>query len=260
MNDAQGKAHLKAVALRHFALLAFAAMAWTGDAAAEKFLVLSLVGDHVTLVKQENTAGSHLDRNRYEAVPLNDTFMDDAALLAVKGAVLKIRPNATVELLRARDPKAYLGRNEWLVQDSAIIRELMANLSQEAATSPDVRLVLVSPVMDSPRFKGEETIKGSGVGYFQGNGRAAGLGLYTGKGISGLGIFANFQLAVIDLRSGNIEAHERVSVGVENAASLVPNAIAGSTPSGKDNLLAMQSLLSEEIARQVPVLFKSLKP
>ncbi len=253
----------KSIVSRHLALVALAAMAWTGNAAAEKFLVLSLVGDHVTLVSEEKSVGSHLDKNQYDAVKLGDTFLDDAALLAVKGAVIKLRPAATVELLRARDPKAYVARNAWLEQDSSIMRELMANLSHEAEASPDVHLILVAPLVDAPRMKGDEANGGggrrAGVGYVNGTGRVAGLGFYTGSGLSGISIFVNLQLALVDLRSGAIEAHERVNTGVENAALLLPNAKSGSTLSGTDKLLALQTLLSDEIARQVPVLLQPLK-
>jgi hypothetical protein len=249
---------------RYLALAALATFAWAGNAAAEKFLVLSLVGNQLTLVSQERSAGSHMDRNKYEAVPINDTFLDDSALLAAKGAILKLRPDATVELLRARDPKAYAGRNALLDQDSTVTRELMANLAPEVAASPGVRLVLIAPLADTPRLKGDEasttTGKGAGVGFYSGSGRVAGLGYYTGRGVAGLGMFLNMQLVVIDLQSGAIQAHERVATGVENATSLVPNSGSKSDPTASDRAIAMQTLLTEEIARQIPALFKSLPP
>lgn len=246
------------------AFLALSAMAGTGSAAAEKYLVLSLVGNQFTFVSQERSLGSRLDRNKYETVPVTETFMDDAVLLAAKGAILKVRPDATVEFLRARDPKSYVGRSAPLEQDSPITRELKASLAQEVAASPGVRLLLVAPLTETPRFKGDENTvtatKGAGVGVAYGTGRVSGMGYYTGTGVAGLGMFLNMQLAVIDVQSGTILAHEKVQAGVENAASLFPGGTAKGEPSANDKIVAMQTLLSDEIARQVPALFRTITP
>lgn len=246
------------------ALLALLAMAGPCNAAAEKYLVLSLVGNQFTLVSQERSVGSRLDRNKYETVPIAETFMDDAVLLAAKGAILKLRPDATVEFLRARDPKSYVGRSAPLDQDSPITRELTANLAQEVAASPGVRLLLVAPLIETPRLKGDEDTvnagKGAGVGVVYGTGRVSGMGYYTGSGVAGVGIFVNMQLAVIDLQNGTILAREKVQAGVESAASPISGGTAKAESSANDRIIAMQALLSDEIARAVPALFRTLKP
>ncbi|MEO8345211.1 MAG: hypothetical protein ABI607_05895 [Betaproteobacteria bacterium] len=254
------------------ALLALTAVVFAGNAMAEKFLVLSLVGNQVTLVKQENSAGSHLDRNRYETMPINDTAIDDTALLAVKAALLKARPDATVEFLRARDPKAYSDRSTWLEQNSPVMRELMSALAREAESSPGVRLVLVAPVADQPVMRRADVdpdssqaagggtknkSKAARMGHTVGTGRVSGLGFYVGSDVEGLGMFANVQLALINLRNGTIAAHERIIAGVTDAAALVPNPSAQGTLSGQEKFEAMQVLLNKEIATAMPSLIRA---
>src|SRR5215813_1566236 len=95
-----------------------------GGALAETYLVLPLIGDHITIVSQENQVGAHLDKNRYEVVPQSDPNLDNAALAAVRSSLRKARPEATITLLRSTEPKLYALRDAWLDADAIDTREV----------------------------------------------------------------------------------------------------------------------------------------
>src|SRR5512132_2576787 len=98
---------------RFLLVVGVAISAWTGGALAESFLVLAIIGDRLTVVAPENKVGSHMDRNRYQVLPLADRDFDLYALQLAQTGIQKARPSATVSLLRANDPKLYALRDSW---------------------------------------------------------------------------------------------------------------------------------------------------
>ncbi len=92
-------------------LLTLLAAAWAGAAVADTYLILSLVGDQLTVVGHEAQVGSNLDKNRYKILPLRDPALDDFAVRVADATIAKVRPDASVITLRASDPKLYALRN-----------------------------------------------------------------------------------------------------------------------------------------------------
>ena len=66
-----------------------AASAWTNEANAETYVILSLIGDHLTLVGMGGQLGSHLDQNPHQTVPVNGTGFDDFAVRAADASIAK---------------------------------------------------------------------------------------------------------------------------------------------------------------------------
>ena len=64
---------------RALRMLIVVAAAWAGEAVADTYIILSLIGDHVTIVGQGSQVGSHLDQNQSEVVPLVESQLDDFA-------------------------------------------------------------------------------------------------------------------------------------------------------------------------------------
>ena len=103
--------------------------------------------------------------------------------------------------------------------------------------------------------------------------KAAGLGFYidqatqmtsneatkmeTGRGF--LGVFANFQLVLIDVQSSAIEAHESVAVGTVRAASRAEDKNPWNALSADQKIQVLQGLMKQEIQRVVPGLLSSAK-
>jgi hypothetical protein len=115
---------------RRLQLLTLVLAAWTGDGVAETYMILSLVGDRLTIVSQERQTGSHLDQNRHEVVPVTESRLDDFAVRVADATIGKVRPDASVITLRVNDPTLYALRASWLDGDVIEIRELLSLIAK----------------------------------------------------------------------------------------------------------------------------------
>ena len=106
----------------------------------------------------------------------------------------------------------------------------------------------------------------------RGSGKVAGLGFYvdpmtrmrssrTLESAPGfLGVFAHFQLVMINLQSGAIEAHQRVVVGTTYAAADAPDRTPWNALSSTGKTRALASLMRGGIERWLPGMLTSQKP
>src|ERR1700746_2746684 len=78
-----------------------AATSWAAEAGAEAYVILSLIGDHLTLVRQRGQTGSHIDVNKYEVMPVASSGLDDFAVRTADAIVARVRPNAGSVTIRA---------------------------------------------------------------------------------------------------------------------------------------------------------------
>jgi hypothetical protein len=243
-------------------ILTLAFFAWTGTAHAETFLILSLVGDRLTVVGAERQVGSNLDRNRQQVVTLNDQSLDDFAVRVSDAVIRKARPSATITMLRASDPALYSLRDTWLEADSINTQALLAVVAKLAPPSPDSRLLLIAPHRDELDLQTDRKHLSTGS-------KIAGMGFYvdqqtslrrsdtfeTGRGF--LGLFANFQLVLINVQANVIEAHENVAVGTTFAASQAADKSPWNAISAEQKIRVFQSLMKREIERALPGMLSS---
>jgi hypothetical protein len=249
---------------RRLRLLIIVLAAWTGEAIAQTYIILSLIGDHVTIVGQGSQVGSHLDQNRREVVPLVESQLDDFAVRVADATIAKIRPGASVITLRAADPKLYALRDSWLDADAIGVRDLLSLVTSQIPPSPDSHLLLITPYLDQPELKTDRDSRGSG--------KVAGLGFYldpmtrmrssdTGESAPGfLGVFAHFQLVLFNLQTSAIEAQERVVVGTTYAAADAPDRTPWNALSASGKTRALASLMKGGIERWLPGMLSSQKP
>src|SRR5438477_5962920 len=143
-------------------LLLLAGIAWIGDASAERYVLLSLIGDHITVVGQGSQVGSHLDQNRYEVVKLVEPQLDDFAVSVADAVVAKTQPTASVVTLRANDPNLYALRDSWLDAEAVGVRELLAIIGSGIPPVPESHLLLITTSSDQPNMKTTSSSRGSG--------------------------------------------------------------------------------------------------
>jgi hypothetical protein len=229
--------------------LALAACAATA-LGAENYSILSLVGDHFTVVHQGAQTGSHLDQDEYEKFPITGVALDDLAVAAAEAAIRRVRPDATVSLLRA-SRSIYPTDDGWLKADSAQARSLVAWVAKAAPPSPDSRLLVILPYRTEPQFL---TYSG-----YRGTGSVAGLGFYFGFGTVDreifpgfLGVFANLQMALVNLQTGAIEAHQPVIAG--SAHSAAQSKGIWETLDRARKVAALTTLAQGEIERRIPAM------
>jgi len=186
-----------------------------GTTAAETYVILSLIGDHITIVGQGGETGSRLDKNLYQTAQLTDQALDNFTVRTIDATLATARPDAAVITLHASDPTLFALRDSWLDTDSVDVQALLSIITKQFVISPDTHLVLVTPYRGQPEMKAGQTYRGIG--------KVAGLGLYLGPWNRSrprtLGAFANFQLVLINLQTGTIDSHERATVGTLFAAA-----------------------------------------
>jgi hypothetical protein len=237
---------------------------WAGAALAESYVVLPLIGDRITVALQDQQVGSHLDRNKYQVIPQSDPNLDIAAARAADATIRKLRPDATITLLRATNPKLYAMRDVWTDTDAVDVRELLSLVAQQHTSTPDAYLLLILPYRAEPELKSKNSYRGTG--------KVAGLGFYvdstsrwtsavTGETAIGfLGVFANLQLVLINLQTSTIVAHERGVVGTTFAASRAEDKTPWNALSPERKDAVLKELMSDEIGRQLPKLLTVRQP
>ena len=239
-------------------VIGLACLAWSGAACAETFLVLSLLGDHVTTVTEAQLTDSRTDANGYEVAPLSGHALDDFVVGTTGAAIEKAAPGATVTLLRASDPALYASTDGWLDVDAAQIRQLVSFVTKAVPAATEARLLLIAPYRAPPSFKVEGAARGSGS--------VAGLGFYVssslfaGENVPGfLGVFAHFQLLLIDVRGLAVLSRELVVVGAGHPASEAPDKNAWNALTMPRKVAALQELTQNEIRRLIPGMIGSSK-
>jgi len=231
-------------------------------AAADTYVVMSLVGDHVTVITSEKQLGSNFDLNHQQVVTVNGRGLDDFASRVADATIEQSQPSATVTMLRANDPALYALRNSWLDADAGDVKSLVTSAATFVAPSSDARLLLIAPYRADLELKTDQ-------GYAFTGSKIAGLGLYVGAGsqvyadreigAAFLGVFANFQLLLINLQSNAIEAHERVTAGETYPSSLAPDRNPINALSDAQKTEALQKLIKREIERVLPGMLGSAK-
>jgi hypothetical protein len=238
-------------------------VAWAAAARADTFLIISLVGDHLTVVTRAQSVGSHADANRYETVPLAGSELDDFAVRTAGAVVGKARPADKVEMLRAVDPTLRKMSGSWLDADSVNVRDLVSLVADLFKPPSDSHLLLIAPYRDQLQLKTDREYRG-------GEAKAAGLGFYIdgstrmhgeklNSGVGFLGVFANFQLVLIDLQSSAVEARQRVVVGTTFAAADAPDRTPWNALAAEKKVATLQWLMKRETERLLPEMLGSAK-
>jgi hypothetical protein len=251
---------------RTLRLLCLLCVAWTGAAFADTYLVLSLIGDRLTVVSADRQVGSNLDRNQQSFVSVTDPALDDFTARVADATIAKVRPAAWVTKLRATDPSLYTLRNSWLDADAIDVKALVSLVAQLAPISPEnARLLLIAPYRNELELKTDRDYRGSGT-------KVAGLGFYVDRrtrmfdadtlnsAAGFLGVFAHFQLVLINLQTSVVEAQERAVVGTTFAASRAPDKTAWNALSQQEKLKTLEFLIKSESERVLPGMLGAPKP
>ncbi len=232
-------------------VLCLACLAWSGAACADAYLVLSLVGDHLTTVIEVPQGDSRVDTNGYEVAPLSGHPLDDFVVGTTGAAIEAAAPGASVTLLRASDPSLYASADGWVDVDAAQIQQLVSFVAKAVPTASNARLLLIAPYRAQPSFK----IGGAD----RGTGSVAGLGFYVGGGNVDtdptpgfLGVFAHFQLLLIDVQSLAVANRQPVVVGKAYPAADAPDKTAWDALTMPRKIAALQELTQNEIRRLIP--------
>lgn len=244
---------------RRHALAALAG-AWgasTGAATAQRYAVISLVGDEIELVYANMQTGGTLDRNIRKPLADSEGSFDKIALLAIGQAIERQQPGAQVSLLGLppsslhREPERMLGGGNTLA--------LPGSLVDAVDNAKATRIVLLSKQRSETRIElYSDTI---GAGYLRG------LGYYIDphtrlvlrdSGVSDAGLLAPFayvRLTLADARDGRILAHRKITASrvypvAASAVAIDPWDVL----TGEQKVERLRALLQSTLAEETGVL------
>jgi len=241
--------------LRRLRIAFVALAAWAGAAGAAEYVVLSLVGDRITVVSAQTDVGTHLDPNDYTVLPVTGTLLDDTAIVTVEDGIRGARPGATVTKLRATGRAAYAVGDGWLKSGTPEYDELISVVAKAVPTADS--LLLVAPYRTTPQFL---TYEG-----YRGQGSVAGLGFYLGaanvdrESLPGfLGVFANLQLALVDMKTKSIVAQQPIIAG--KAHSSANSRGVWDTLPADQKVEALRALEQDQIRNQLSQVLGAARP
>jgi hypothetical protein len=233
---------------------------WAPRAGAETYAILSIVGDHLTIVGMGAQLGSRIDQNRRQTIPVTGTGFDNFAVRVADAVIAKARPGAPVIALGA-SPGLYKLGESWVDADAVEMKQLISLLPESVAQSPDARLLLISPYRAELELKTAHDLRGAG--------KFAGLGFYLDTitrlrrsdtmetAVGFLGVFTNFQLMLINLKTGAMEAHERVVLGTTRSAARAEDRTAWNALTQEQKVKVLESLVKEGIESSLPRMLSS---
>ena len=239
--------------MRHLAaLLTVLASFLALDAHAQKYAVISLIGDRMQLVFARGVEGQPVDRIERRYVPLQDSAIDRAALLAVNEQLKKLRPGSEPVLLQAFE-RSYFDTSGGT---SAIIEWIRQLVKDKKVTHAIVITKLNYggiPDMQKP-YLGNNDLEG--VGFFVGR-TAPPTGMDpNGAGPGFLAPFAYFEITIVDLGTGQPLRREK---GLASDLILAAGTDSGNpwdALSGEQKVRKLMDMVSKEIATLMPKLLK----
>lgn len=218
------------------ALLALASSCLQAQAAPVRDVaVLSLAGDSLALHVHRHQVGSRTENAPVDVQPVEDPVFDQAAIIAARSAMLKLRPDARLRLMTTQDKALYRAQNDMFdnperhAEDRAYLKDLLKEQGVSHA-------LLIS------KFKGVAAIKlANGT---VGSGTLEGLGFYVddmiqtrnlGDDTSSRGMLAPF--AYVRVRLVEVDTLKVVGEGTTKQSFIITRPSADS--SGMDTFIKM---------------------
>jgi hypothetical protein len=236
--------------LRFMAVAAFAAAALASAAAhAQRYAVISLIGDRMQLAYAkplETQPG--VDRIERRYIPLDDTSIDRAALLAANDELKRLKPGSDPVLLQAFE-RSYFDVTagtgaliEWirqLVKDKKVTHAILITKLQYDGI-PDLQKA----------FVGNRSLEG--VGFFVGRTPPPTGSDPAGAGPGFLSPFAYFQVSLVDLATGNVLRSEKGLASTAISATTTDSGNPWEALSAQQKLKAIQDLVGVELKSVLP--------
>ena len=236
--------------MRHvFCALALAFAAFAGAAQAqEKYAVISLIGDKMQLAYARAVPGQPVDGIERRYIPLDDTSIDRAALLAANEQIRKLKPGADPVLLQAFE-RSYFD----VSAGTGAVIEWVRQLAKDKKVTHAVIITKLMyegiPDLQKP-FVGNRTLEG--VGFFVGRTPPPPGADPASAGPGFLSPFAYFLVSVVDLRSGQTLREERGLASDSISATSTDTGNPWDALNGQQKINKLIDLVSREIAIVMP--------
>ena len=228
-----------------FLLLVVAAAACAAEP--RRYAVLSLIGDKLQLAYAVGVVGAPVDTIERRAVPLDDTAIDKAALIAVNDQVKSLEHTEPV-LLQAWE-RALFDTSA----GTAAVVEWVRSLTKGKDVTHAILITKLAyngvPALQKP-FVGSGMLEG--VGFFVGRTPAPAGADPNSAGPGFLSPFAYFRVSLIDLKTGQVVKEER---GLASDTIDASNTMSGNPWEALDarqKIEKLQQMVRTELASVMP--------
>jgi hypothetical protein len=244
---------------RRSLLMAAAAAATLCRAQAQqhrRYVVLSLIGDRLTIVGAQTTVGSNLDRNLRSDIADAQGAFDRFALGAASEAISRAEPGSTVSMLNLPGSRLYDEPERLFQRDAVALPGAAVDaIEQRGAT----HLVLITKHAGEARFfLSEQSIgigKLKGVGYYV-DPETRLKDVNSGRASGGfLGPFVYVRLSLVDVSTGAVVREELIRATQVLPTYTNPSA---ATPwevlSGEQKVERLKGMIEAEIRKGMAAL------
>lgn len=239
-------------------MLVSLALASSACIAADKYAVVSAIGDELTIVTYQPSVGSNIDSNRRQVVPLRDDSFDRVAATAAEAAIHRALPDAVTVIEPPPGKSAF--QHDDRGSGSGVLPPEQLALLRKSVKDTDARyLVVIAKSRGETRlqFRNERI----------GEGKLFGIGFYfdrftwvaqddTGnEGQGFLAPYAYLSISLVDLQTGNVirtkTTTETSSIGSGASASQTHpwDAVPAET-----KVNALNSVIQKAVSTSVPQL------
>jgi hypothetical protein len=234
---------------RLLAAIVVAAAACSALAAhAQRYAVISLIGDRIQLAFARGVAGQPVDSIERRFVPLEDSYLDRAAVLAADEQIRRLKPGSDPVLLQAYERSYFDG-----AAGTAALIEWIRGLVKDKKVTHAVLITKISydgiPDLQKP-FIGNRSLEG--VGFFVGRTPPPTGSDPMGAGPGFLSPFAYFQVAVVDLRTGRVVREERGLASTAISATSTDSGNPWEALTATQKVRTLTDLVSRELAIVMP--------
>lgn len=240
--------------MRNVALTLLLAAASFAACAQQRYAVLSLLSDRLTIVTHDTTTGSHIDRNRRESMPIPGNLLDKNMVLALDDALRAAGVKDGGVLLFTGDPGIF-ARQAQLLDDADGTARLLDAVRPVVKGANATHLVLATKYRHDARLKVADGYVGSGA--------LDGLGFYIDRtyeplrtGTIGatpgfLAAFTYYKLALIELSTGRVVREVPVFASESRLGTEGASGDPWDSMSSEDKAAILAKLLREETPQAV---------
>ena len=225
----------------------------------QKYIVLSRIGDALSIVGYRPTVGSRLDTNAHDTILTPEHTFDRVALGAAERALHRAMPAASVTMLGSTSSEPYPDR-EAFIDDHRLTSP--AWLDQAIAGCACDRLVLITKYSSDARVHGRDSSYGSG--------KLSGLGFYidrdlrTRRGDTGergrgfISPFVYIAVTLVDTRDRQVLAQRVVTASrMVSAARSTESADPWEALSADEKSRAITGIIEREVPKSIAEMLAS---
>jgi hypothetical protein len=231
------------------AVIVVAATAFASAAAhAQRYAVISLIGDKMELAYARGVEGQPVDRIERRYIPLDDSSIDRAALLAANEEIKKLKPGSDPVLLQAFE-RSYFDTSAGTGALVEWIRQLVKGKKVTHAILITKLAYDGIPDLQKP-FLGSRALEG--VGFFVGRTPPPTGSDPMSAGPGFLSPFAYFLVTVVDLGTGQVVREERGLASTAISATSTDSGNPWEALSGTQKVQTLTDLVAKELAIVMP--------